>query len=389
MGVAGALEYNRDLFDAATVATPGRPPRRSCSPRSPGSTGARPRGSPICRCSTPPSAQQVLAEWNDTAVPRPCGGAAPRAVRGAGRAHAGGGGPGLRRGGSDLRRARRRATGWPATCAPWASGRRRAVGVCVERSPRLWSSACWRCSRRAGPTCRSIPAYPRERLAFMLEDSRGPPAADRAAHRRRAARREDRAAARAAGRPARPARPPGRRGCPGRPARQPGLRHLHVGLDRPAQGRRRRAPQRAPPCCAGRAESSRGTALASVVASTSSPSTSRSSSCSRRSPGARRWCCVDDARRARRSWPGGGRATLGQPTLLNTVPSAIAALVADGRAARAPCTRSAWRARRCSATLADELYRRPSVRARLQPLRPDRGHHATRLGPLVGDGGCA
>ena len=47
-----------------------------------------------------------------------------------------------------------------------ASGRRCAVGLCLERSPELVVGAARRSSRRAAPTCRSIRRYPAERLAL-------------------------------------------------------------------------------------------------------------------------------------------------------------------------------------------------------------------------------
>ena len=75
-------------------------------------------------------------------------------------------------------------TGWRSHLrAARASARTAGRAVCLERSLEL-VVACSACSRRAAPTCRSIPRYPRERLAVMLED-----AAPRADHRASAGRR--------------------------------------------------------------------------------------------------------------------------------------------------------------------------------------------------------
>ena len=61
----------------------------------------------------------------------------------------------------------------PAGSPRWASGRRRSSGsACRARRTSSWPSS--RCSRPAAPTCRSIPAYPAERLGFMLEDTGRP-----------------------------------------------------------------------------------------------------------------------------------------------------------------------------------------------------------------------
>ena len=107
------------------------------------------------------------------------------------------------------------------------------MGAAVARSPRRWSR-CWACSRRAAPTCRSTP----------------PP---RRAHRLPAGRPGRRALVDPGGRARLPL--PAGVACAssrtplagGEPAPTGGagpesacLRHLHLGLDRAAQGRGRR-----------------------------------------------------------------------------------------------------------------------------------------------------
>ena len=71
-------------------------------------------------------------------------------------------------------RARSRApTGWRIICAGSGSVPRSWWGCASSARPRWWSG-CSASSRPAAPICRSIPAYPQERLAYMLEDAGAP-----------------------------------------------------------------------------------------------------------------------------------------------------------------------------------------------------------------------
>ncbi len=227
---------------------PGRATSSGCSPRPWRRRSCRSRS---CRCSPRRSATSSLAEWNDTAAPSAAASRcstscfeaqAARTPEAAGRR--------LRRRGAltygELDRAGRPPG--RATCARSGVGPESRVGVCLERSLGPGGRPCSACSRPAAPTCRSIPAYPRERLAFMLEDA-GAAGAD---HRRSRCRRaagsaraavvclDERAARTADARPLRPCR---RR-------RQPRLRDLHLGLDRPAQGGGGPPPRRSSTACA-------------------------------------------------------------------------------------------------------------------------------------------
>ena len=128
-------------------------------------------------------------------------------------------------------------TNSPTTSAPAASAPTPLVGICLERSLEMLV-AVLAVLKAGGAYLPLDPAYPPDRLAFMLADARvrvllteqhlAPllPAADAAVvclDRDRDARR------RRASRPTPPPRPPPRR---------PRLRHLHLRLDRRAQGRR-------------------------------------------------------------------------------------------------------------------------------------------------------
>ena len=127
---------------------------------------------------------------------------------------------------------------------------RRALGA-----PCWWR--CWGFSRRAPPTCRSMPGYPQERLSLDAGRQRragaaSPRRAWRPGCRRRGrgcpARRamgEDRTRERIGRSPTAPAT-----------AADPGLCDLHLGLDRPAEGRGGAAPRGRPPG-AGRPTTSR------------------------------------------------------------------------------------------------------------------------------------
>ena len=178
----------------------------------------------------------ILRQWNDTARPiaagdrcPSCSPRRPRARRTPPRSsfedrHA------------DLRaRSTPMPTAWRIICAASASGRRPWWGSASSARRRCWSG-CSASSRPAAPICRSTPVYPRERLgscwptpacragdavrAGRSAAGRRPPHADRPA-RRRLRRRSRATRDRAAARP---------RSAPS------GLCHLHLGLDRRAEG---------------------------------------------------------------------------------------------------------------------------------------------------------
>ena len=164
------------------------------------------------------------------------------AVRRAGCPHARRGRGGVRRAEPQLRASSMRAPiSWRITCALSACGPRPWWRCASSARPRcsLGSSAS---SRPAVPICRSIPSYPRERLAFMLEDADAPvlvthaalldrlPAHDAARRAPRCRLARHRAAAHGGA---------GQRAS----AAQLGLCGLHVGVDRHAEGRRGRSCQ--------------------------------------------------------------------------------------------------------------------------------------------------
>ncbi len=129
------------------------------------------------------------------------------------------------------------------------------------RGRRRWSWRCWRCSSRARRTCRSILAYPADRIGFMLADARPVAVLTTVAAGRDLPGGPPRvvlddpavvaAVSRLAGDDLAGAERRGRLG-----PSQPGVRDLHVGVDRAAEGGGGRAPQRGGPGCAGRGRSS-------------------------------------------------------------------------------------------------------------------------------------
>ena len=239
-----AFEYNTDLFDAATIERMvghfrGAAARRRWPTPEPAPLGAAPAdageetrllvGLERDRPRLPASGA-CLHELFEAQVERTPG---RRRARLRGRA-------------PHLPRARTAApTSSRTTCAALGVGPEVRVGVCLERSLEMVVGAARHPQGRRRLRAARPDAIPRERLAFMLEDAGVAGAADagrawrprlpahgaRVVRRGRAMRRRSRE------------QPDGRSRRRGR-AGQPRLRHLHLGLDGPAEGRDERAPRR-------------------------------------------------------------------------------------------------------------------------------------------------
>jgi amino acid adenylation domain-containing protein len=166
-GVAGWIEYDRDLFDGATVrrlaghlatlleaaaAAPGRP-------------------LPELPLLSPAESAQLLVEWNDTlpaAAPEPSGLHHLCAARAAHSPHA----LALVCGAAALtyRELEARANRLARHLRALGVGRETRVAVCLERSPEL-VVALLATLKAGGAWVPLDPAYPAERLGFILVDS--------------------------------------------------------------------------------------------------------------------------------------------------------------------------------------------------------------------------
>ena len=186
--------------------------------------------------------QQLLVEWNDTAAPTTRASACIHELFEAqARAHARRRGRRVR-GRSALTYARARRARQPARAPParaWASGPRSRVGLCAGALAGAGRRRCSASSRPAAPTCRSTrrtrasawPSCSRTRGAPVLLTQRAPAPTRCPPHGAPPVLPgRGRGGARARSRRTRPAA--------GVAPRQPRLRHLHLRLHRPAQGRR-------------------------------------------------------------------------------------------------------------------------------------------------------
>ena len=389
---AGSLEYSTDLFDARDDRAPGRP---LAAPA--GEVAADPdapaRAS--CRCSTRGERRQLLAEWNDTgrAVRRRerCvhelfeaqAARTPDAVAVVGR----------RAERSTYARAGRAAE--PAGAPPArasASGRRRVVGICARALARRWWSALLGVLKAGGAYVPLDPAYPARAAGatcwrtparrVLLTQERGWLERLPAGGARSSASDGDGGAI-AAGSRARPERG-------GRRRRNLAYVHLHLGLDRPAQGRRGPAPARVVNFLAVDARSCRGSAAArrllAVTTLVVRHRRPRAASCRCIAGGPRR------ARRAATTAADGARLAglLREPRRHGDAGDAgHLAAAARRRLGGQPgaCACSAA-ARRCRRELADGAAGRAAARSGTSTARPRRrsGRRDRRARSRAGDG---
>ncbi len=164
--VAGWIEYNTDLFERATAErlAAGLGVILAAFPGAPGRPASElPLLAPVER-------QQLLGEWNATGRSWP----EPALLhelfeRQAARTP---GAPAVSFGGESLTYGEldERANRLARALRGRGVGPEVRVGLCVERSPG-WLWPCWASSRRAAPTCRSIPAIPPSGWRMILEDS--------------------------------------------------------------------------------------------------------------------------------------------------------------------------------------------------------------------------
>ena len=363
------LEYSTDLFEAATIDAHARRTSRTLLE----AIGGRSRRGACRRLPLlpAPSGSRLVGGVERHRGRLPARVVRPRAVRGAGGADAGRG----RAGRSSEQRSPTRElqrAGQPARAPParrWASGPEVLVGICLERSLGLVVGLLG-ILKAGGAYVPLDPAYPRERLAFMLEDAARRCCVTQAAPRATAAR----GAARASSASTRTRAAIGREPRPDARARRaaagPRLRHLHLGLDRPPKGvmvSHGASSTASPGCRAGLVRSTPDDVV--LPARRRYASTSRSGrssgrccraaaacSCPTTSPAIRR-CLIDllaDARRHRAScWPPrcSGSCSPTAPDVARRLPAlqrwvtggeALAARTLAPRFARARCRR-----RRC------------------------------------------
>ena len=269
-GIEGVLEYASDLFDAATRRGAWRSGWCGCwgrrwrirSARSarladPGRGRARHHPAGLERHRAFSGIRALPAGRGAGRWRSRCGDAAAvmrrrdaaGAVCRAGRAHAGGGGGGVRGPHAELRRARGPRQPAGASSAGLGVGPETVVGLCVERSPEMVVGLLG-ILKAGGAYLPLDPNYPRERLAFMLADAGAPVLVTQ----QRAARAAAACSGAAGGRPAPVivrldadwpaiARQPGQRAAARPRSAPPRLCHLHLRLNRNPKRRRRRAWQ--------------------------------------------------------------------------------------------------------------------------------------------------
>ncbi len=227
-GLAGTIDYNRDLFDAATIARLAGHFERLLA----AAVAAPETAVADLRLLSDAERRELLAEWGPAAQETPrlttldalFAAQVARAPETSAIVFAG----------EEItyRDLDARAGRWALHLRRLGAGPETIVGVCLAPSPDFVVAllAVW---RAGGAFLPLDPAYPAERLAFMLEDSGAPlvltrdglMGADVAGVRRVLLDDLETPAAEDASRP----------GAGRHPSAGPRLRHLHLGLDRPAQ----------------------------------------------------------------------------------------------------------------------------------------------------------
>ena len=377
-GLAGGLEFNADLFDAATARR--LADRLRAAPRRRRGR-ARRRGSATSPCSRRPRSGR---SWRNGTRPRRRSRATSgctscsRRRRRARRAR-----PPWSHGEERLSYARAGRLGRPAGPAPARPGRRAGGaggGLLPARTPGMVAAllAVLKAGRRLrAPRSRPIP---RTAWPSCSRTPARPCCSPRRGLRRRAAAVRRPLVARwigiAGGPEAREA------AARLRPPRAGGLRHLHLRLDRQAQGRADPPRRRRGAGLAGPSRPTRAQALAGVLAGDLALL---------RPVGVRD---LRAARRRRRRGPGGRRPGAAGPAGRRRGDPGQHRALGHGRAGAgrracpARCGWSTWPASRCAAS-----WPRGSMRLRgrggPQPLRPLRGHHLLDRRPGRGAGTSA